>query len=422
MRGMWTIAVCLMFGAKIGVAGVYAPMPAEGLQAAGSFRKRWVRKITHKEGLLQKLNHAIEHLVEESKPAVALISREGGTGTGFVVEENGLLVTNAHVVGRLGKGDSVKATFPDGTEVEGKIIAVGNPGDRDLALVQLPPKVKGWHSLSFATDGSVKEGHMVVALGFPLGLPFTVTQGVVSGTEHRGLVSVKFMQTDASLNPGNSGGPLLAMDGSVIGVNTQIMTPTPEANGSVGLGFSITSEDVRKFIRDVRAGVDVGGAGTMAAGACPPLGALDGSWTEEAPQPFPAQVMNVHLSQPRAYAAPMLVAAPFENFWVGVVHRSNRIEEMKKDPGCMVVGSVAYYVIGQEGNPEIDFMGVLEGGSEGSLNQRLIEVRWFDVRTLRRHRWYNERLANTLGWTSQGNGETIEGSPLPLGQAPNSLY
>jgi serine protease Do len=89
------------------------------------------------------------------------------------------------------------------------------------------------------------EGETVVAMGYPMGLPFTVTRGIVSGLGHRGNLYVTHMQTDAAINPGNSGGPLFNLKGQVVGVNTQIYTMS---GGSQGLGFAITAPDVAMIL------------------------------------------------------------------------------------------------------------------------------------------------------------------------------
>jgi serine protease Do len=125
-------------------------------------------------------------------------------------------------------------------ELKGKVLAVNH--DKDLAFVALPmrPDGKPWPTVPLAT--SIREGEKVLAMGYPRGLPFTVSEGVVSGVGHRGNMYVSHIQTDAAINPGNSGGPLFNMRGEVLGVNTQIFTMS---GGSEGLGFSISAPDVR---------------------------------------------------------------------------------------------------------------------------------------------------------------------------------
>ncbi len=167
------------------------------------------------------------------------------TGSGFILTPDGVFVTNGHVVGSRQPGQFVEARVPGHPGVlKAKVLAVNH--DKDLAIVQLAPRADGkpWPTVKLASSAP-REGEDVTATGYPRGLPFTVTAGVVSGMDGRGNMYVKHLQTDASINPGNSGGPLFNARGEVVGVNTQIYT---QSGGSEGLGFSIMAPEVGRVM------------------------------------------------------------------------------------------------------------------------------------------------------------------------------
>jgi len=160
--------------------------------------------------------------------------RERGQGSGVIIDKNGLVLTNAHVVERV---DSVTVTLADGTYLEGKVL--GTDSITDLALVKIDSK----DDSSYAPLGDSEElevGDWAIALGTPYGLEKTVTLGIVSSL-HRDINSLGFsdkrldlIQTDAAINPGNSGGPLINSNGEVIGINTLV-----RSGPGAGLGFAI---------------------------------------------------------------------------------------------------------------------------------------------------------------------------------------
>jgi S1-C subfamily serine protease len=166
-------------------------------------------------------------------------------GSGFILTPEGVFITNGHVVGDKKPGDIINARVPgvDG-ELKAKVLAVNH--DKDLAIVQLQarPDGKPWPTVKLAQTAP-REGEEVTAIGYPRGLPFTVSKGVVSGLDGRGSMYVRKLQTDAAINPGNSGGPLFNDKGEVIGVNTEIRT---ESGGSEGLGFSIQAPEVARVM------------------------------------------------------------------------------------------------------------------------------------------------------------------------------
>ncbi len=169
---------------------------------------------------------------------------EQGIGSGFVINPNGQILTNAHVVSNA---DTVTVTFPDGRTLEGKVL--GSDPATDIAVVQVP--AQNLPSVTLGRSEQVQPGQWAIAIGNPLGLQETVTVGVISATNRSGSdigVSDKrigFIQTDAAINPGNSGGPLLNARGEVVGVNTAII------GGAQGLGFAIPVDDAQRIAQEL---------------------------------------------------------------------------------------------------------------------------------------------------------------------------
>jgi serine protease Do len=166
-------------------------------------------------------------------------------GSGFIVDADGTVVTNNHVVK---DAKSVKVTLDDGTQIPAKI--VGRDARTDLAVL----KVDAGRQLPFIQLGNsdeVKPGQWVVAMGDPFGLGGSVTAGVVSarGRDIGSGPYDDFIQIDAPINQGNSGGPLFTQDGRVVGVNSAIISPS---GGSVGIGFAIPSSMVKKVVAELQ--------------------------------------------------------------------------------------------------------------------------------------------------------------------------
>lgn len=186
-------------------------------------------------------------------PGVVSVQVGSGSGTGFVVANDGTIVTNAHVVG---ESSSAQVRFGDsGRQVEAKVL--GSDPSSDLAVLQVDPDQAGpLRQLALADSTDVSVGDAVVAIGHPFGLDRTATSGIVSGTGREiqapnGFQIDNVIQTDAAINPGNSGGPLLDARGRVIGVNSQIAT---SSGGSQGVGFAVPSNTVRKILPTLRRG------------------------------------------------------------------------------------------------------------------------------------------------------------------------
>ena len=166
--------------------------------------------------------------------------RSSALGSGFVISEDGFIVTNNHVIEGA---DQINVEFRDGRELEAQI--VGTDPNTDIALLQ----VQSQEPLSFVAFGdstASRVGDWVMAMGNPLGQGFSVSVGVVSA-QGRALQGTydDFIQTDAAINRGNSGGPLFNMNGEVVGVNTAILSPS---GGSIGIGFAMSSQVVTRVI------------------------------------------------------------------------------------------------------------------------------------------------------------------------------
>jgi serine protease Do len=167
-------------------------------------------------------------------------------GSGFIIDANGTIITNNHVVNHA---KSVAVTLGDGTELTAKVI--GRDPRTDIAVL----KVDAGHKLPYVDLGNstgVEPGEWVVAMGNPFGLGGSVTAGIVSalGRDIGDGPYDQFIQVDAPINPGNSGGPLFTQDGKVIGMNTAIYSPS---HGSVGIGFAIPSNSIKTVVAQLEA-------------------------------------------------------------------------------------------------------------------------------------------------------------------------
>ncbi|MFZ9642949.1 MAG: Do family serine endopeptidase [Candidatus Methylopumilus sp.] len=170
--------------------------------------------------------------------------RETSLGSGVIVDESGLILTNQHVIEAA---DEIEVALADGRTVRAKI--VGADPDTDLAVLKI--NVKNLPAITFANPEKNKVGDVVLAIGNPFGVGQTVTQGIISalGRNHLGISTFEnFIQTDASINPGNSGGALIDADGNLVGINSAIYSRN---GGSMGIGFAIPVSIAKQVMEQI---------------------------------------------------------------------------------------------------------------------------------------------------------------------------
>jgi serine protease Do len=183
---------------------------------------------------------SVEDVVQQSKPAVVLLRRPDGHGSGFFITETGVIATNAHVA----RGEqTLVAMLSSGQQLEAKVVYIDD--ERDIALVKVDGD--GFPHLPLADLTTVRQGQTAVAIGNPgFGMPFSVTKGIVSAVgETEGNGKGTWIQTDAAINPGNSGGPLLNGYAEVVGINTQKIVSKDVQN----IGFALSSSDLIAVVR-----------------------------------------------------------------------------------------------------------------------------------------------------------------------------
>ena len=200
-------------------------------------------------------------------PFAELFNRRGGgnqpqrreaqsLGSGFIISADGYVVTNNHVVAPDNRArlEEITVTMPDGTEYEAEL--VGADPASDLAVLKIRSD-KTFPFVEFGDSSQTRVGEWVVAIGNPFGLGGTVTSGIVSAVYRntgQGGAYDRYIQTDASINRGNSGGPLFDMRGNVIGINNAIFSPS---GGSVGIGFAIPAEIAAPIVAQLRDGQEI---------------------------------------------------------------------------------------------------------------------------------------------------------------------
>ncbi|MGV1837104.1 S1C family serine protease [Rhizobium rhizogenes] len=196
--------------------------------------------------LIDAYSQSIASAVDMVGPAVSRIERvggKGGHGSGFAISPDGLIVTNNHVVD---DAKLVRITTPDGSVTEGRVL--GRDVDTDIALIRANSGVSAWARLG--DSKRLRRGHIAIAIGNPFGFEWTVTAGIVSalGRSMRsasGRLMDDVIQTDAALNPGNSGGPLVSSAGEVIGVNTAVI------QGAQSIAFAVASNTANVVVSEI---------------------------------------------------------------------------------------------------------------------------------------------------------------------------
>jgi S1-C subfamily serine protease len=211
------------------------------------------------------------------------------TGSGFVIDGEGLILTNAHVVEAA---TEIRVTFSDNQTLVAT--PVGKDADTDLALLRVGADEVDLRPLELGDSDAVRVGDPTVAIGNPFGLERTLTTGVVSALQRRltapsGFAIDNVIQTDAALNPGNSGGPLLDARGRVIGINSQIATGGGGSGGSVGIGFAVPVNTAKAVIPQLETAGHVERAYLGIEGATAP----DGVAVEQVDPQSPAAAAGV---------------------------------------------------------------------------------------------------------------------------------
>jgi len=224
----------------VSIAGAW--LAASGSAGAGESPARAVSGLTPEEEIVIGVHRA-------AGPGVVFVTStvlnqdfffrvmpERGTGSGFIIDDRGYILTNSHVVENA---DTLEVTLADKSKVPAKL--VGRDSNSDIAVIKISVPKEKLSPLKLGDSSQLQVGQLAIAIGNPFGLERTVTKGVVSAVgrtlkSETGRQIRNVIQTDAAINPGNSGGPLLNSRGEVIGINTAMFTPS---GGSVGIGFAV---------------------------------------------------------------------------------------------------------------------------------------------------------------------------------------
>ena len=258
-RGL-LVAALLASTALAGVVTVHAATATDSPAAAAIAPAAPAQMLPDFSALVARVKPAVVSITTQMKPQAAADDEQSpmpfgnmgpqhmrkveARGSGFIVDADGTVVTNNHVVK---DATSVSVTLDDGTELPAKI--VGRDERSDLAVLKVDAGKPLPHILLGDSSG-VKVGEWVLAMGNPFGLGGTVTAGIVSalGRDIGSGPYDSFLQIDAPINRGNSGGPLFTQDGRVVGVNTAILSPS---GGSIGIGFAIPSNTVKQIVAEL---------------------------------------------------------------------------------------------------------------------------------------------------------------------------
>jgi putative serine protease PepD len=280
-RGFGTViaaaALAAVVGAGAGV-GSYVTLVADRGPASAP-----ISVNTAPASQTPELDGTVAAAAAKIQPSVVTISvaagNSSGVGSGVVLDADGHILTNNHVVEGAGSSGTVTVTFANGSTAEAQV--VGTSASNDLAVIKVPAS-SDLVPATFGESLALQVGQAVVAAGAPLGLTESVTSGIVSNTARpvrsgtEGDAVYLAVQTDAAINPGNSGGPLVDLNGSVVGINSSIATTGSSGgqSGNIGIGFAIPSDlairVASEIIADGRSvdsalGVNVGGNDSSAA-------------------------------------------------------------------------------------------------------------------------------------------------------------
>jgi putative serine protease PepD len=241
-----------------------------GASATGSSSAGSRREVSSSSGSAPLSATAIYRMDSSGVVAIRAAGTAGeDSGTGIVLDESGLILTNNHVVAEAQRISVAPGKSPSDTR---SATLVGADPNDDLALLKVDPTGLGLKPLKFANSAAVEVGDSVYAIGNPYGLDETLTKGIVSALDREiqapdGAAITGAIQTDAALNPGNSGGPLLNAAGEAIGVNSQIASDAARTEdsqpGSTGVGFAISANTAAQAVKAIESGA----TGTTASGS-----------------------------------------------------------------------------------------------------------------------------------------------------------
>ncbi|MFF1919005.1 S1C family serine protease [Streptomyces sp. NPDC058221] len=255
-RGAGGLVAAVVVAALVagGIGGALGYWAADSNDSSGSAGSTTVAASANPQDLKRDPG-TVAGVASKALPSVVTIDAqggdgEGGTGTGFVYDEEGHILTNNHVVASAADAGQLTATFSNGKKYGAEV--VGRAEGYDVAVLKLKDPPKGLNPLPLGNSEQVAVGDSTIAIGAPFGLSNTVTTGIISA-KNRPVASgdgsggsnsyMSALQTDASINPGNSGGPLLSAGGAVIGINSAIQSTGSSTGqsqaGSIGLGFAI---------------------------------------------------------------------------------------------------------------------------------------------------------------------------------------
>ncbi|MGG7572519.1 S1C family serine protease [Streptomyces sirii] len=257
------LAAALVAGGIGGGIGFWAAGQNDGASTTVS--------ATGDAGALNRKPTSVAGIAQKALPSVVTIEAqgatgEGGTGTGFIYDKQGHILTNNHVVASAAGGGKLTATFSNGKKYDAEV--VGNAQGYDVAVLKLKNASDApLNPLPLGKSSHVQVGDATIAIGAPFGLSGTVTTGIISAKDRPvassdgGGSSASYMsalQTDASINPGNSGGPLMDAAGNVIGINSAIQSAgngglggESGQSGSIGLGFAIPIDQAKRVAQDL---------------------------------------------------------------------------------------------------------------------------------------------------------------------------
>lgn len=296
---------------------------------------------------------SVAQIARIALPSVVFISVEAeegqGVGSGFVIREDGYIVTNSHVIEGADEGQGIMVDFTDGETLEAEVI--GEDSSYDIAVLKV--ERAGLPALAFGDSETLQVGSPVVAVGAPLGLDNTVTSGIVSALDRPVVAGdvqstsyINAIQTDAAINPGNSGGPLIDLSGRVVGVNSAIAQIPGSAmmapGGSIGLGFAIPAAQAERTATQL---IETGTSDYPVIGV-----QVDLQYTGEGARVLPEATGDLE---------PVIPGGPAEEAGLQAGEVILAIDDTRIDDGSQLIVTLRSYAVG-------DTVEVLVRGTDGA--------------------------------------------------------